>query len=235
MNLQDLQLGMTAAHSCSYLPEHQESLIFTLPDQPLTAELYLQLMQMNFRRSGEQLYRPYCSSCQACQSVRIDPKQFCARPSQRKLWKKAQKLNWSYQLNWQPNWQDYYPLYQHYISTKHRDGEMYPPSPEQLSSMFDCPWLPMLTLEQYIDGELVGVLILDAMPDAWSAVYSFYQPERIIALGRLAILATIDAANLENIPQLYLGFYVSGCQKMAYKADFGPQQRLIEHKWQSFD
>ncbi len=59
MKLDDLQLGITAAHSCSYLPGQLESLIFTLADQPLQPDLYLQLMQMNFRRSGAQLYRPY--------------------------------------------------------------------------------------------------------------------------------------------------------------------------------
>jgi arginyl-tRNA--protein-N-Asp/Glu arginylyltransferase len=235
VNLQDIQLGMTGVHSCGYLPQQQESLIFTLPDQPLTAELYLQLMQMNFRRTGEQLYRPYCSSCQACQSVRIDPTQFSASTSQRKLWKKAHQQNWHYRLNDQPAWQDYYPLYHDYICTKHQDGVMFPPTPEQLASMFDCQWLPIFTLEQYINDKLVGVLIIDALPGAWSAVYSFYQTSSTLALGKLAILATLVAAKAQMLQQLYLGFYISDCQKMAYKADFGPQQRLIGHKWQSFD
>ncbi len=79
------------------------------------------------------------------------------------------------------------------------------------------------------------MLILDALPAAWSAVYSFYQTDTPLALGRLAILAALAAARQQQLQQLYLGFYISDCQKMAYKADFGPQQRLIGHKWQSFD
>lgn len=235
MKLDDIQLGITAAHQCSYLPQQHESLIFTLPDQPLQPELYLQLLQMNFRRSGAQLYRPYCNSCQACMSVRIAPEHFRASTSQRKLWQKASKQQWRYQLNWQPDWQQYYPLYQHYISTKHKDGVMFPPTLEQLGSMFQCDWLPILTLEQFIADELVGVLILDALPTAWSAVYSFYQTDAALALGRLAILAALAEANQHQLQYLYLGFYISDCPKMAYKADFGPQQRLIGHKWQSFD
>jgi arginine-tRNA-protein transferase len=56
-----------------------------------------------------------------------------------------------------------------------------------------------------------------------------------LALGRLAILAALAAAKAQQQQYLYLGYYISDCQKMAYKADFLPQQRLIQHNWQSFD
>lgn len=235
MNITDLQLARTGQHPCSYLAEQQESLIFTLPEQPLTAELYQQLMQLNFRRTGEQLYRPYCRNCQACQAVKIDPSQFSPSRSQRKLWRKALKLDWHYRINRQPDCEAYYELYLHYIREKHADGSMYPPSPDQLDAMFACDWLPIVTLEQYLDGRLVGVLLLDEVLQSWSAVYSFYDPTVPLALGRVAILAALAAAKAQQQQYLYLGYYISDCQKMAYKADFLPQQRLIQHNWQSFD
>jgi arginine-tRNA-protein transferase len=235
MDLRQIQLGLTGEHSCSYLAEQSERLVFTLPDQPLSPAVYQQLMNYNFRRTGQQLYRPYCNSCQACQAVRIVAESFVIRPSQRKLLKKAQKAHWHYRVVPAGDGMQYFDLYQQYISGKHAGGVMDPPDPEHLHSMFHCDWLDILVLEQYQQQQLVGVMILDQLPDGLSAVYSFYQTDSALALGKLAILAALEYLAVQPSSYLYLGYYISDCQKMAYKADFGPQQRLIAGNWQSFD
>jgi arginine-tRNA-protein transferase len=235
MDLRQIQLGLTGEHSCSYLAEQSERLVFTLPDQPLSPALYQQLMNYNFRRTGQQLYRPYCSSCQACQAVRIAAEHFVISTSQRKLLNKAKKAQWHYRVIPAGDGMQYLDLYQQYIRGKHAGGVMDPPDPEHLFSMFHCDWLDILVLEQYQQEQLVGVMILDQLPDGLSAVYSFYQPGSKLALGKLAILAALDYLAAQPLAQLYLGYYILECQKMAYKADFGPQQRLIAGNWQSFD
>lgn len=235
MDLRQIQLGLSAEHPCSYLAEQSERLVFTMPDQPMSAELYQQLMHYNFRRTGQQLYRPYCSDCQACQAVRISAQQFQTRPSQRKLLKKAQKADWHYRVIHCNDEMQYFALYQQYIAVKHAGGVMDPANAEHLQSMFHCDWLQVLVLEQYLGQQLVGVMILDQLPDGLSAVYSFYQPDSTLALGKLAILAALDYLSSQAPSYLYLGYYISACQKMAYKDDFGPQQRLIAGNWQSFD
>ncbi len=235
MDLRQIQLGLSAQHHCSYLPEQSERLLFTLPDQPMSTELYQQLMHYNFRRTGQQLYRPYCNECQACQAVRIAAEHFQIRPSQRKLLKKAKTAHWHYRVISCADEMQYFALYQQYISGKHAGGVMDPAEPEHLQSMFHCDWLQVQVLEQYIDQTLVGVMILDQLPDGLSAVYSFYQPNHPLALGKLAILATLEHLKAQPCSYLYLGYYISACQKMAYKAEFAPQQRLIAGNWQSFD
>ncbi len=235
MDLRQIQLGLTGEHSCSYLAEQSERLVFTLPDQPLSPAVYQQLMNYNFRRTGQQLYRPYCTSCQACQAVRIVAEHFVIRPSQRKLLKKAQKAHWHYRVIPAGDGMQYFDLYQHYISGKHAGGVMDPPDPEHLQSMFNCDWLDIMVLEQYQQEQLVGVMILDQLPDGLSAVYSFYQPDSALALGKLGILAALEHLAGQPSAFLYLGYYIFDCQKMAYKADFRPQQRLIAGNWQSFD
>jgi leucyl-tRNA---protein transferase len=230
-----MQFGITAEHQCSYLPEQQERLVFTLPDQPLDAGLYRQLMDYNFRRTGDQLYRPYCLHCQACQASRIIVGEFKLSSGQRKLLKKATQAGWRWHYCEPQSLEKYYPLYQRYISEKHADGVMFPPSEEQLESLFSCSWLAPGVIEQYIGTELVGVILLDPMVDGYSAVYSFYQPDCQLALGTLAILATLAQSKQQQLPFLQLGYFVADCSKMAYKAKFRPQQRLIEGKWQSFD
>lgn len=227
--------GITAEHDCSYLPEQQERLVFTLADQPLDANLYRQLMDYNFRRTGDQLYRPYCLQCKACQASRIMVDNFKISRSQSKLLKKAVQAGWHWKFCKPQPLACYYPLYQHYISEKHADGVMYPPSKEQLESLFSCSWLEADVIEQYIGTELVGVILLDPLSDGYSAVYSFYQPAHPLALGTLAILASLTLSKQQQMPFLHLGYFVADCSKMAYKAKFKPQQRLIEGKWQSFD
>ena len=235
MDLRQIQLGLTGEHHCSYLPEQSERLLFTLPEQPLSPEVYQQLMSHNFRRTGQQLYRPYCDSCRACQAVRIAAEHFITRPSQRKLLNKAHKSNWHYRVMPAADPMQYFDLYQQYIRGKHAGGVMDPPDPEHLQSMFNCDWLDILVLEQYQHQQLVGVMILDQLPDGLSAVYSFYQPNNDLALGKLAILAALEYLSPKASSFLYLGYYIYACQKMAYKADFRPQQRLISGNWQSFD
>lgn len=235
MDLRHIQLGLTGEHDCSYLPEQSERLVFTLPDQPLSPDVYQQLMSYNFRRTGQQLYRPYCGSCQACQAVRIAAEHFAISASQRKLLKKAKKSQWHYRVIPAGDGMQYLDLYQQYIRGKHAGGVMDPPDPEHLQSMFQCDWLDILVLEQYQQEQLVGVMILDQMPDGLSAVYSFYKPDNDLALGKLAILAALDYLRAQPFTVLYLGYYILECQKMSYKADFRPQQRLIAGNWQSFN
>ena len=235
LDLHQLALGVTAEHPCSYLPQQSERLIFTLPDQLLSPDNYHQLMSANFRRTGEQLYRPYCQACQACQSVRIDVRTFHANRSQRKLQKQALARDWHWRVLPATAATDYFPLFAQYIRNKHAGSVMDPADPDSLAAMLHCQWLDVQVLEQYLADQLVAVLILDPLPDGLSAVYSFYQTDTGLALGKLAIIAAINWITQQQLRYLYLGFYIADCQKMAYKADFGPQQRLIGGYWQSFD
>jgi len=229
-----LLFGVSPTHQCSYLPHQQERLLFSLPEQPLSAQVYQWLTDHNFRRSGEQLYRPYCTNCQACQAVRLDVQTLRLNRSQRRLQQHAAQLGWTWRWQLNPQDCDYFPLYQAYINKRHADGVMYPPEPEHLQQLLSCQWLAISTLEQYINGELVAVLVLDHLTEGLSAVYSFYQPEHSLALGILAVLAGAELCRQQQLPYFYLGYLVNDSDKMRYKTQFRPQQRLIQDKWQTF-
>lgn len=233
-----LQLGVSPVHPCSYLPDQQERLVFTLPEQPMSAQFYQHLTEHNFRRSSGVLYRPYCLSCQACQAVRLQPALFCASRSQRRLLRNAKAAQWHWRHNLTPTADWYFDLYQRYISDRHGDGIMYPAEPEHLVQLLRCDWLQISTLEQYLGDQLVGVMVLDHLPAGLSAVYSFYQTNRAdapaLAFGTLGILAALELTAQLALPYLYLGYVVEASPKMAYKASFRPQQRLIDGIWQTF-
>lgn len=233
--MSELRFGLTAPAPCSYLPEQQEQLVFLLPEQTISTQLYQQLLNYNFRRAGEQVYTPHCPTCNACQSVRLDVNTFSLSRSQRRLLKNATASGWHYQLTETPACQDYYRLFEQYISFKHQDGVMYPATQEQLDSMLNCSWMPVRFLEQYYQNQLVAVTVVDETADSYSAVYTFFaQQASRFSPGKLAILYLTEIAIKKQKPYVYLGYYIARCQKMSYKAEFMPQQRHISGEWRSF-
>ncbi|HEC16183.1 MAG TPA: arginyltransferase, partial [Sedimenticola sp.] len=52
--------------------------------------------------------------------------------------------------------------------------------------------------------------------------------------GVLAILWQIQAARRLGLPWLYLGYWVPGCKKMSYKAQYRPLQLFSQGQWQEF-
>ena len=88
----------------------------------------------------------------------------------------------------------------------------------------------------FLDGRLVGVGYVDDLPQGLSAIYFFYDPaHRNRSLGTWNVLNVIDVAAARGIPHVYLGYYVAGCQSMAYKTRFVPNQILGEDgRWHDF-
>ena len=86
------------------------------------------------------------------------------------------------------------------------------------------------------DGTLLGVAVADILPDALSAVYTFYDPNELRrSLGVLAILIEIEQARRLGLSWLYLGYWIEKCQKMNYKRNFRPLQVYRSGIWQTID
>ena len=67
-------------------------------------------------------------------------------------------------------------------------------------------------------------------------VYSFYDPDVTgRSLGTYMILDHIARARRMGLPHVYLGYWVEGSRKMAYKARFRPQERLGMQGWERID
>ncbi|MEM8994662.1 MAG: hypothetical protein AAGF23_07700, partial [Acidobacteriota bacterium] len=77
------------------------------------------------------------------------------------------------------------------------------------------------------DGELVCVALVDILPGAMSAVYSYYEPSlRRRGLGVQAVLSQVEIARSRDMPFLYLGYWIEGNASMRYKARYQPHQLL---------
>lgn len=229
-DLSSLKLFATAPHPCSYLEGEEATTVFIDPHAEVDAELYSELSQLGFRRSGKHLYRPHCANCQACISCRIPVNQFRPNRSQRRCAKRNQDL--STQMIDSIDTDEHYALYQHYINTRHRDGDMYPPSREQYRTFLSPERGVTRFIEYRLEGQLVGVAVCDQLSHGLSAVYTFFASYMAArSLGVFAILAQIEQAKRMGLTYVYLGYWIKECRKMAYKTQYRPLQMLVNKRW----
>ena len=197
---------------------------------------YPTLIANGFRRSGEQIYRPNCQHCKACQSLRIPIASFNYSRSQKRLLKKNK--NFTIKISDHAG-QQYFALYQRYINKVHRQGPMYPASKQHYDEFIKSSWNTCIFVEVYDHEKLISVSITDIIKSTntidWSAFYCFYDPDyKDFSLGKYAVLKQIELAREQQIDWLYLGYYIKDCQKMNYKNQFKPHQRLIDGQWMNF-
>lgn len=229
-DLSTLKLFATQPHPCSYLEDQEATTLFVDPDAPIDRNVYSQLSQLGFRRSGSHLYRPQCGLCQACVSCRIPVNLFRPSRSQRRCWQRNQDLTISTVSN--ISTMEHYHLYADYITHRHNDGDMYPPSQAQYDAFLTSEWGVTQYLEFRLKGRLVGVAVCDQLEDGLSAVYTFYDAQNSYrSLGVFAILAQIEKARTLGLNNLYLGYWIKQCEKMRYKIQYRPLELLINRRW----
>jgi arginine-tRNA-protein transferase len=82
-------------------------------------------------------------------------------------------------------------------------------------------------------GKLVGACLSDQQGDGLSMIYSFFDvgPQARKGLGTFIILDHIIRAGRAGLPYVYLGYWVDGSPRMAYKTSFRPLERLGRDGW----
>lgn len=229
-DLSTLKLFATQPHPCSYLDNQEATTLFVDPEAKVDQELYTQLSQLGFRRSGSHLYRPQCLRCQACISCRIPVELFKPSRNQRRCWLKNQDINLRLVATIKTD--EHYRLYAKYIEARHQNGDMFPPSQEQYNAFLTSEWNLTHYIEFRTEERLIGVAVCDHLNDGLSAVYTFYDPkEEHRSLGKFAILAQIEKARNLGLTYLYLGYWIKECEKMNYKIQYRPAELLINRRW----
>jgi len=224
---QPLQFYPTGSFPCPYLTGKTARNGIVFPEFDLTTDVYSRLLQMGFRRSGEQLYRPYCDSCKECISTRIPVQSFTPNRSQRRNWKANQDLR--IEINSSGFRQEYIALYEAYLISRHDDMD-----PEGISDFLSCKWHPPEFVEFHDNKKLLGVATIDVLAQqAVSAVYTFFDPEHGSrrGLGTFAVLWEIEYAKQLGIPYVYPGYWIRDCRKMNYKTRFQPLEGYQQGEW----
>lgn len=226
-----MKFGITGIFDCTYLPGKKERLlVFASTMEPDLKSQYELMLAHGFRRSGEQIYRPNCPACSACQSIRIPVAQFKPSKSQKRVLSKNKSLQ--SQIS-RVSHSEYYDLYEDYVNNRHADGGMYPASREQYQQFLFSSWSEPMFIEFKEDGELVMVAVVDDMKDSFSALYTFFRPDFTHrSPGTFAILEQIRRAQQLGKEFVYLGYQIDDCKKMNYKIKFLPHERHSGDGWQ---
>lgn len=227
---------MTAPQPCPYLPGREERKVFANLPYVGGSEVNDSLTMAGFRRSQAIAYRPVCETCSACASARIPVADYVFSRSERRTLNRSRGLmRCVVEAEATP---EQYDLLQRYLGARHPGGGMSDMSWRDYVAMVEETTVRTHLIEYREPGEgggpgaLVACVLVDQLGDGLSMVYSFYSPDHDRqSLGVYMVLDHVIQAGLMGLPYIYLGYFVSGARKMAYKAAFSPLELLRPHGW----
>ena len=202
------------------------------------------LTQGGFRRSQNIAYRPACENCRACVSVRIRAQEFAPTRNMKRVQQRNDDIIGA-EVTAQPTTEQY-SLFRTYLDARHRRGGMSDMTVLDYAMMVEDTHVDTKIIEYrkrgpdsfitgHGEGDLIAVALSDHMADGYSMVYSYFRPDlEDRSLGTYMILDHIERTRAAGLAHVYLGYWVAGSRKMAYKARFRPQEHLGQNGWEIY-
>jgi arginyl-tRNA--protein-N-Asp/Glu arginylyltransferase len=221
-----VRLHVFPEHDCAYLPGRLTRLRAFFA-QRVDPDVYHDLMDAGFRRSGRMVYQPMCRGCRACAPIRVPVARFRPSKSQRRCARRNADVHVTVGAP-APSGEKF-ELYRRYATQWH--GSADPGSRGEFETfLYDSP---VDTIELTYraggpGGALLAVGICDVCaPRSLSSVYFWFDPrESRRGLGTFGALVEIERARALGVEHYYLGYWVRECAAMSYKSSFRPHQLL---------
>jgi arginyl-tRNA--protein-N-Asp/Glu arginylyltransferase len=216
-------------HACAYLAAERASLEVRVMLDVGAADMQA-LLERGWRRFGPMYFRPACSTCAECVSLRILATHMAHSKSQRRAARACARLRRvvgiplvdAERLALYGKW--------HRGREQARGWDPNPQTRERYAIEFAFPHPCAREAAFYDDeagGKLVGVGLFDETPAALSAAFFFHDPAYAhMSLGTANVLALVADARASGRAHVYLGYRVAGCASLRYKASFRPHEAL---------
>jgi arginine-tRNA-protein transferase len=231
-----LRFFLTAPTPCPYLPGREERKVFAHLPLSDGAAVNDSLTQVGFRRSQNIAYRPACDSCRACQSARLPVLDYAFSRSEKRAL--ARNADLERHLVEAEATTEQFDLLRRYLNARHATGGMADMTWPDYVAMIEDTAVRTHIIEyrtrpkDHGPGDLIACILVDVLHDGLSLVYSFYDPGMARrSLGSFIILDHVVQARQVRLPYVYLGYWVQGSEKMAYKARFTPLEILRPGGW----
>ena len=208
---------------CSYLSDKEQTTHYKVIEE--CSRAYTQeLIERGYRRFGKMYFRPVCSSCDECKSIKIDVENFEFSSSQRRVIRKASNIKSYIQ---QPSMsRSHLELFEKYhLFMKEKKGWSHTASTAQsyYSSFVDGHNDFGYEILYYMDDKLIGVDLIDILEDGISSIYFYYDHDYTqYSLGKLSLYYQIMLAKQNQKKWIYLGYYVKDCPSLSYKSHYKP-------------
>ena len=212
---------------CSYLDNQYQTTYYKVIENS-SAAYCQELIERGYRRFGKMYFRPSCSTCDECKSIKIDVENFELSKSQKRVIKKASEIKSYIQ---RPNLSKLHlELFEKYhLYMKDKKGWEYSPTTAQgyYSSFVDAHNDFGYEILYYHEEKLIGVDLIDILEDGISSIYFYYDPDYVeYSLGKLSLYNQIMYAKNSNKKWIYLGYYVKDCPSLSHKSHYKPYLTL---------
>ncbi len=225
----------TAPLPCPYIEGRIERRVVTeLVGRDANA-LHDQLSMAGFRRSHGICYVPACPSCNACVAVRVVVDEYKPGKSLKRIVNRNADL--TAEIVEPVATHEQYALFSDYQRARHQGGDMSKMDFLDYQALIeDTPVNTYVVEFRRPSGTLAAACLVDRLSDGLSAVYSFFDVvEEERSLGTYMILWLIDEAYGQELPYMYLGFWIDGCSNMSYKSRFKPLERITPDGWERME
>ena len=233
-SIQELELyrSVEPERSCSYVSGERAALEYRF-FKTLSAVQFGELLRRGWRRHGMHLFRPACPHCVKCRSIRVDVNQFRPSKSQRRVLNRNSHL--SVELHSATVTDDHIRVYNLWHAEREdaRGWRANRTSAEDYASGFlSGQWgfdyeMRYLDPTAPPDRQLVGVSLVDIVPQGLSSIYFYYDPAwRPHSPGVFSALQEIEFCKTQGLSHVYFGYWIQECQSMAYKNQFRPYELL---------
>jgi leucyl-tRNA---protein transferase len=212
---------------CSYFDDKLCDIRYKYMDSCTSTEQH-KMLERGWRRFGNMHFVPECKKCNECKTIRIDIKKFKFSKNQKRVLNKnkeiqvyVQKPTVTYEhiglfnkyhkcmsdkKDWTENVIDIQEYYNSYVRGAHSYGK---------------------EILYFRGDKLVGVALSDMLENAISAIYCYYDHDfEDLSIGQFSILVQISIAKQNNIPYLYLGYWIKDHLSMGYKERYKPFEIL---------